>query len=96
VIDHRKVEGQGVNTGQAVLVMRPDLFRDLDEFKTAMDHHLRSLRAAGDPGSVLIPGETAARLEAEQRTGGIEVPEALLGQLRELGSRFGLEDRLDD
>ncbi|HSO50675.1 MAG TPA: Ldh family oxidoreductase [Acidimicrobiia bacterium] len=96
VIDHRKVEGQGANTGQAVLVMRPDLFRDLDAFKTAMDHHLRSLRAAGDPGSVLIPGETAARLEDEQRTGGIEVPEALLGQLRELGSRFGLEDRLDD
>jgi LDH2 family malate/lactate/ureidoglycolate dehydrogenase len=54
------------------------------------------LRAAGDPGSVLIPGETAARLEAEQRAGGIEVSEALLVQLRELGSRFGLEDRLDD
>ena len=33
VIDHRKVPGQAANTGQAMFVMRPDLFMDLDDFR---------------------------------------------------------------
>jgi LDH2 family malate/lactate/ureidoglycolate dehydrogenase len=95
VIDHRAEPEQAANTGQTVVVLRPDLFRDLDEFKNAMDHHLSSLRRSGDPGSVHLPGEAAARLEAEQRVDGIAVPDVLLTQLRDLGARFGLADRLD-
>ncbi|MEX1125516.1 MAG: Ldh family oxidoreductase [Acidimicrobiia bacterium] len=94
VIDHREVPGQAANTGQAILVMQPDLFRDLDEFKVAMDHHLGALRASGPAGSVHLPGEAAARLQEEQRIGGIPVPDALLAQLRDLALRFDLGDRL--
>jgi LDH2 family malate/lactate/ureidoglycolate dehydrogenase len=95
VIDHRAVPGQAANTGQSIIVLRPDLFRDLDEFKTAMDHHLRDLRASGAPGSVHLPGEGAARMEAEQRENGVPVSDVLLGELRGLGTRFGLEDSLE-
>jgi L-2-hydroxycarboxylate dehydrogenase (NAD+) len=96
VIDHRAVPDQAANTGQAILALRPDLFRDLDQFKRAMDHHLSTLRASGPPGSVHLPGEVAAMLEAEQRMNGIPVSEVLLGELRALSARFDLDDRLED
>ena len=95
VIDHRSVSGQATNTGQAILVLRPDLFRDLEEFKMSMDAHLRSLRAAGDDGSVHLPGEGAARVETDQRRDGVPVPDVLLVQLKEIGARLGVTDRLD-
>ena len=91
VIDHRKLPANPANTGQAIMAMRPDLFRDLDEFKAAIDHQLRALRESGDPGAVHLPGETAAETEAEQRVSGIPVGEVLLGQLEELGARLGVE-----
>ncbi len=95
VIDHRVVPDQAANTGQAILVMRPDLFRDLGDFKVAMDRHLREMRDSGPSGSVHIPGDGAVAREAEQRRDGVLVPPALLQQLRDLAHRFELDDRLD-
>lgn len=94
VIDHRAVPNQAANTGQAIFIMRPDLFRDLDEFKHGIDRQLAAMREAGDPGAVHIPGDGAARLEEEQRRDGIPIPEVLLGQLRELADRLDLTDDL--
>jgi LDH2 family malate/lactate/ureidoglycolate dehydrogenase len=91
VIDHRAVPEQPANTGQAILALRPDLFRDLGEFEADINRHLRALRESGDPGAVRLPGETAARLEREQRRDGIPVGEVLLGQLHTLADRFGVE-----
>jgi len=96
VIDHRAVLDRPANTGQAILVMRPDLFRDLQEFKSAMDNHLRQMRESGPPGAVHIPGDGAVRLEAEQRSLGVEISPTLLGELRGLADRFELHDRLND
>jgi LDH2 family malate/lactate/ureidoglycolate dehydrogenase len=95
VIDHRVVPGQAANTGQAILALRPDLFRDLEDFKTAIDHHLAVLRASGPQDCVHLPGAAAARFEEEQRANGIPIPGVLLAELRELAVRFGLDDRLD-
>ena len=91
VIDHRSVSEQAANTGQAIVAVRPDLFRDLDEFEADIDRHLRTLRGSGQPGSVHLPGEAAAGLEREQRRDGIEIGEVLLGQLRGLADRFELD-----
>ena len=91
VIDHRAVPEQPANTGQAILAMRPDLFRDLDEFKDDIDRHMRSLRGSGKPGSVHLPGDAAASLEQERRRDGIPIEDVLVGQLRSLADRFGLE-----
>jgi len=95
VLDHRAIADVPANTGQAIFVMRPDLFREMGVFKTSMDEHLRELRAAGPQGAVHIPGEDLARLETEQRRDGIPVPDKLLAQLRSLASRLGLKDDLD-
>lgn len=94
VIDHRAVPDQAANTGQAIFVMRPDLFGDLDEFKADIDRQMGLMKAGGDPGAVHIPGEGAARLEEEQQRDGIPVPDVLLGQLRDLADRFDLTDDL--
>ncbi len=88
---------RATNTGQSVLVMRPDLFCNLDEFGTAMDRKLRELRSSasmtGEP--IRLPGERAVEMEAEQRQLGIAVPARLVFDLNELAERIGLEERLD-
>jgi L-2-hydroxycarboxylate dehydrogenase (NAD+) len=95
VIDHREVTDEAANTGQAIFVMRPDLLRDLKDFKAAIDHHLGALRASGPEGAVHLPGDGAVSAEAEQRENGIEIPPALLSQLRDLAARLDLTDQLD-
>lgn len=94
VIDHRAVPDQAANVGQAILVMRPDLFRDLDDFKADVDRHLAELKAAGDPGAVQIPGERAAEMVQRQGAEGLALPDALITDLRALGARLGLDDDL--
>lgn len=94
VIDHRSVPDQEANTGQAIFALRPDLLRDPDVFGSAMDHHLRALRATGRQGHVRIPGEVAARMVRAQRRDGVEVAEPLVGQLRHLAEELGV-DSLD-
>ncbi len=95
VIDHRAVPEQAANVGQSIVLLRPDLFRDLDDFKSAMDRHLAELRSTGAPGKVHIPGEGPAALEADLKANGIPIGDVLLGQLRDLGARFEIDDRLD-
>ncbi len=95
VIDHRHVPGQPANTGQAIFVMRPDLFRDLGEFKSEMGRHLATLRASGGDGQVHLPGDRAAAETSARLRDGIPLGDVLLGQLRELGARLGVEDGLD-
>jgi LDH2 family malate/lactate/ureidoglycolate dehydrogenase len=95
VIDHRHVPEQAANTGQAIFVMRPDLFRDPDEFRSDMERHLAALRASGPEGAVHLPGDTAAAEIARRLEEGIPIGDVLLRQLRDLGARLELEDRLD-
>jgi LDH2 family malate/lactate/ureidoglycolate dehydrogenase len=95
VIDHRHVPGEAANTGQAIFVMRPDLFRDPDEFRSDIDRHLGALRASGPEGAVQLPGDGAAAEIETRLKDGIPLGEVLLGQLRDLGDRLGLEDDLD-
>jgi LDH2 family malate/lactate/ureidoglycolate dehydrogenase len=94
-IDHRHVPEQAANTGQAIFVMRPDLFRDPDEFTSDMGRHLAALRASGPEGVVQLPGDGAAAAIAVRLEEGIPLGDVLLGQLRDLGERLGLKDGLD-
>jgi len=94
VIDHRAIPNQAANTGQAILVLRPDLFRDIDDFRADVDRHLAAMRAAGDVGAVHIPGDRAADLEERNRREGLLIPNALVSELRALSSQLGLDDDL--
>ena len=97
VIDHRVDWTSPTNSGQALFVMRPDLFRDLDDFKRDVDRHIRALRSSTPMAgkTIRMPGDEARRREQEARDLGVPVRPALLSQLRELAIELGLDDRLD-
>lgn len=78
------------NTGQAFFAMRPDLFRDLDSFKTEVDRHVRDLRAVPTmPGwePVRLPGEGAASQQQEVAERGVPIGDGLLKRLQGLADR---------
>ncbi|MGH9246845.1 MAG: Ldh family oxidoreductase [Acidimicrobiales bacterium] len=79
------------NTGQMIVVARPDLFMPAEEFRAAVDHALRELRtsASATDRPVRLPGDAAAAREAEQRTLGVAVPDPLLHTLRALADELG-------
>lgn len=97
VIDFRAEVGRNTNTGQALFVMRPDLFGDEDDvlgrFDASLDELQDSESMTGEP--IRLPGAQAEATESEVRATGVEIPVALLAQLRELADEFGVEDRLE-
>jgi LDH2 family malate/lactate/ureidoglycolate dehydrogenase len=97
-LDHRAVYDVPANTGQAILVIRPDLFMSLEEFKGEMDRQLKVFRGSESmtDAPVRLAGERAAAIVAERRQHGVPVPDALVAKLRALADRLGLDDRLDE
>jgi LDH2 family malate/lactate/ureidoglycolate dehydrogenase len=93
VVDHRHDHVTPTNTGQAILVMRADLFRPHDDVLADVTSHLDSLRDSGsvDGGSVRLPGDEAARTAAENQRHGILVPEGLAADLHKLASAVDVE-----
>ncbi|MEX0668022.1 MAG: Ldh family oxidoreductase, partial [Acidimicrobiia bacterium] len=96
VVNFRSDAATPTNTGQSILVMRPDLFLPLDEYKREMDRQLREFRDSESltSESVRLPGERAAELEIEQRRSGVPVPKSLIADLNALAENLGLAERL--
>lgn len=97
VVQFRTDLSTPTNTGQAILVLRPDLFMDLDDYRYSMDRHLRELRDSRpmEGRQVRLPGEHAWRTEEVNRREGIPVPGPLRDELDRLAERSGVEERLD-
>jgi L-2-hydroxycarboxylate dehydrogenase (NAD+) len=93
VIDHRAVPDMETNTGQAIFVMRPDLFREIDEFRTAVDASLTEMRGSGT-GAAHIPGDAARESQDRQLRDGVEISEPVAEELMSLAARLGVEDLL--
>jgi LDH2 family malate/lactate/ureidoglycolate dehydrogenase len=99
VIDFNKDFISPTNSGQLIFTMRPDLFRDMTDFKTEMDMRVQEIRNStpmegADP--IRLPGEMALKHEKNMRSRGVPVAGPVLLQLREIGHKLGLPDRLDD
>lgn len=92
VIDHRRDPASPTNTGQAILCLRPDLFRSRDEVLTDLSVHLDALRDSGsvDGERVRMPGDGAARTRADNEANGVPVPEALAADLARLAEEFDI------
>ncbi|HEX6236065.1 MAG TPA: Ldh family oxidoreductase [Acidimicrobiales bacterium] len=89
VVDHTADRATPANTGQALLVMRPDLFMPADVALASIDRHLDELRRAG--GEALhLPGDRAAEREAESAARGLPVPGPLRATLEDLAARLGV------
>ena len=93
VIDHRVEQSTPTNTGQALFVMRSDLFQTEDEALTSMAEHMNELRSSStkDGQPVRLPGDTGAATEAESATLGVGVSIVLQGTLNELATRLGID-----
>jgi LDH2 family malate/lactate/ureidoglycolate dehydrogenase len=98
VIDFNKDFQSPTNSGQVFFAMRPDLFRDLDDFKAEMDLRISEIRNStpmegAEP--IRLPGEMAVKREQQMRTEGIAVAPAVLKQLREIAEKLNLDDTLN-
>jgi L-2-hydroxycarboxylate dehydrogenase (NAD+) len=92
-IDFNKDDVSITNTGQAIVVIDPDAFGEIDEFKARVDKLVRELRASERmPGvdRIWLPGEQShARRIANERDG-LALPPALLAQLDTLAKDLGI------
>jgi len=88
VVDHRRDKVTPTNTGQTIMVLRPDLFRARADVLGALTKDLDMLRDSGsrDDGRVRIPGDGAARTRADNKRDGIPVPDPLARDLDRLAS----------
>lgn len=86
-------KGEPENTGFAMILIDPERFMPLDEFKASVDAYIRSIKTSRRaPGveEILMPGELEfKRLENTLRTG-YEVSEALQEELLGYAVRGGL------
>ena len=99
VIDFNKDFLTPTNSGQVYFAMRPDLFRDLTEFKAEMDERIREIRNStpmkgAEP--IRLPGEMALRREQRMRAEGVPVASQVLDQLRQIAQKLDLIDRLEN
>jgi len=83
--------GKGI--GHFFGAMRVDAFRDLAEFKSQVDHFVRTLRgtrpAPGTSGP-LIPGDPEREAERERAERGIPLLQPVIEDLREISRRTGV------
>jgi LDH2 family malate/lactate/ureidoglycolate dehydrogenase len=98
VIDFNKEFHAPTNTGQMFFAMRPDLFRDLSDFKKEMDFRIREIRESTrmqEDIPIRMPGEMALQRIRQMREHGIPVSPQVLADLREIARKLKLNDRLD-
>ena len=97
-LDFNKDFKTPTNSGQVYFAMRPDLFRDLDDFKAEMDLRIREIKNSTPmqgAAPIRLPGEMAAQREQQMREDGVPVTAAVLDQIREIAKKMGLSDCLE-
>jgi LDH2 family malate/lactate/ureidoglycolate dehydrogenase len=93
VIDHSRDTATPTNTGQAILVLRADLFRSKEEVLGALTQHLNAIRQSGthDGGPVRLPGDAAAQTRLDNERHGIPVPDKLAADLHVLAHQLAVD-----
>jgi L-2-hydroxycarboxylate dehydrogenase (NAD+) len=93
VIDFNKDQATVTNTGQAILVIDPDAFGEVDAFKARVDKLIRELRASERmPGvdRIWMPGEQSHAKRLANERDGLALPPALRTQLDEFAREIGI------
>ena len=81
------------NTGQTIIVMRPDLFGPVGEFKARMDARIREIRTSTPMeghAPVRLPGAGAAQRAAQAHAQGVALEASSVDRLTELAQRLRL------
>jgi len=82
------------NTGQAIAVIDPSAFGDLDEFKQNVDRLIQELRSAERMPSVeriWLPGEQSHHKRIDHEARGVVLAPGLVKQLNELAAERQIE-----
>jgi L-2-hydroxycarboxylate dehydrogenase (NAD+) len=93
VIDFNHDDTSVTNTGQAILVIDPDAFGDVDGFKARVDTVVRELRASERmPGvdRIWLPGEQSHERRSANLRDGVALPPALRAQLDTLARELDI------
>jgi L-2-hydroxycarboxylate dehydrogenase (NAD+) len=93
VIDFNKDDSSVTNTGQAIAVIDPSAFGDVDAFKARVDTLVRELRASERmPGveRIWMPGEQSFAKRADYLQHGIPIASALITQLDAVATRLSV------
>jgi L-2-hydroxycarboxylate dehydrogenase (NAD+) len=93
VVEFRHDHTTPTNTGQSMIVFRPDLFIDMDAFEERMDDVLEDFHTSESmiDQPIRMPGDRAVELIAENRRLGVPVPQPLVEQLNALAEQLGVE-----
>lgn len=82
------------NTGQTILMVRPDLFQPLGEFRAAMDESVREIRGSTRVDArvpIRLPGDRAPQRTAAAQRDGVSVAPGVAAELRQLADRLGID-----
>jgi LDH2 family malate/lactate/ureidoglycolate dehydrogenase len=93
VVDFNKDDTTITNTGQAILVIDPDAFGEVGDFKARVDKLVRELRGAERmPGvdRIWMPGEQSHAKRMANERDGLLLPPALRTQLDALARDLGI------
>ena len=93
-VDFNLEPGKVTNTGQFVIALDPSKFLKLEEFKSEVDRHIRSLRDSRPlPGhdAVRLPGEQRAKRRATRLRDGLMLPPELIVQLDKLAAELNVK-----
>jgi L-2-hydroxycarboxylate dehydrogenase (NAD+) len=95
VVDFTEDHHTPANTGQTIVMVRPDLFRPFEEFIADMDTHLRDFRGStpmeGWP-PVRTPGDQLPDRRRAALEHGVELAPGVVASLTELAVRSGIDD----
>ena len=93
VIDFNKDQATITNTGQAILVIDPDAFGEVDAFKARVDKLVRELRGSERmPGveRIWMPGEQSHAKRLANERDGLALPAALRTQLDDFAREIAI------
>ncbi|WP_051353197.1 Ldh family oxidoreductase [Thalassobacillus devorans] len=85
------------NVGQFFLVMRADLFQELETFKKRMDQIIREVREVplmDGAKKIYLPGEMEMETAKEREENGIPLSLEVIDELAQVGQRYKIEPTL--
>lgn len=94
VIDFNKDYKTTTNTGQAIAIIDPNAFGDIEEFKTQTDRLIKDIRSSAKMGNtqrIWLPGEQSHEKRTEHLKNGIALPQALVEQLEQLANQLHIQ-----
>jgi LDH2 family malate/lactate/ureidoglycolate dehydrogenase len=98
VIDFNHDDTSITNTGQAIAIIDPSAFGDVDAFRARVDTLIRELRGSERmPGveRIWVPGEQSEDKRQRYATEGIPIPAPLLAQLDKLAGEMGIRGLME-